>query len=72
MTEKGTLEVSLTDQEGGAGGVTRFPLSQDERQDVGEADYEGLPVAELSEKIDLLEQQMQVLKGELAVRREKE
>jgi hypothetical protein len=37
-----------------------------------DADIGGLPIEELSQKIDLLEEQMQILKGELSVRKERE
>ena len=72
LGDKGMLSVILSDRIGGAEGIGRFILPQF-RGEIGDgSDITGLPVEELSKKIDLLEQQMQLLEEELKVRRERE
>ena len=72
LDDKGMLLVRLTDRMSETESMGRFILPQfmDEFTDRGE--LKGLPVEQLSKKIDLLEQQISVLEGELEVRRVKE
>ena len=71
LDAKGYLTVKLTDKIGETESVGKFFLPQFQT-DVTTSDLGSLPVQELAEKIDLFEQQMQLLKGELKVRRERE
>ena len=65
------LEVSILDQESGMEGVAKFSVPQfgENGESVGIGD--GVPVEELSKKLEVLEEQMQLLKDELTVRRER-
>ena len=71
LDAKGYLTVKLTDKIGETESTGKFFLPQFQG-DVNSGDLGSLPVKELAEKIDLFEQQMQLLKGELEVRRERE
>jgi hypothetical protein len=70
--EKGYLTVTIMDRLGNTEAIGRFPLPQFISDLQTQEDLSRLPVKELAEKIDLFEQQMQLLKGELTVRRERE
>jgi molecular chaperone DnaK (HSP70) len=72
LDDKGYLAVTLVDRLSGTEGIARFQPPQFVTELEGEADLSNLPATELSQKIDLLEQQMQLLKGELAVRKARE
>ncbi len=65
----GTLVISLADKIGGVDGIARFVMPQFGGLVKGSIDFNSLPVEELSLKIDLLDEQMGLLKGELSVRR---
>jgi molecular chaperone DnaK (HSP70) len=69
---QGILIVTILDRMGGTEATAKWVLPQfvEERSDT--IDFSSLPVEELSQKIDLLEQQMDLLKGELTVRRVRE
>ncbi len=71
LAATGYLSVKLTDKIGETESTGKFFLPQFQ-VDVNSGDLGSLPVKELAEKIDLFEQQMQLLKGELEVRRERE
>jgi molecular chaperone DnaK (HSP70) len=68
LNATGILSIRLSDRIGDAEGMARYVLTQFRKETQAEADITNLPVEELSRKIDLLEQQMQLLKGELEVR----
>jgi len=70
--DKGILTVVVLDRVSGTESVGRFVSPQFADETRPDADLGGIPVEELSQKIDLLEQQMQLLKGELMVRRERD
>jgi hypothetical protein len=72
LSATGILTVRLTDRIGETEGMGRYFLPQFKKEGPGEGDVSTLPVEELSRKIDLLEQQMQLLRGELEVRRERQ
>lgn len=72
LDENGMLIVTLTDRLSNIDCFGRFTLPQFSTEKVADAEISQVPVSELSWKIDLLEQQMKLLKGELAVRRERE
>jgi molecular chaperone DnaK (HSP70) len=72
LDEKGYLTVTIMDRLGNTEAIGRFPLPQFISDLQTQEDLSRLPVKELAEKIDLFEQQMQLLKGELTVRRERE
>jgi len=72
LDDKGFLTVTLLDRLTGTEGIARFQPLQFVTELEGEADLSSLPATELSQKIDLLEQQMQLLRGELAVRKARE
>ncbi len=71
LDRHGILTVSLIDRNGNNESTARFMLPQFRRELKTEIDLSDVPVDELSKKIDLLEQQMDLLKGELTVRRER-
>jgi len=70
--ETGYLTVTIADRLRGTESIGRFVLPQYTGEIQSMDDLGRLPVKELAEKIDLFEQQMQLLKGELTVRRERE
>ncbi len=70
--DKGILTVVVLDRVSGTESVGRFVSPQFADETRPDVDLGGIPVEELSQKIDLLEQQMQLLKGELMVRRERD
>jgi molecular chaperone DnaK (HSP70) len=72
LSATGILTVRLTDRIGETEGMARYFLSQFKREGQGESDVATLPIEELNKKIELLEQQMQLLRGELEVRRERQ
>ena len=72
LSATGTLTIRLTDRIGETEGMARYVLPQFRRESQGETDFSNLPVEELSKKIDLLEQQMQLLRGELEGRGERQ
>jgi len=72
LDDKGMLAVSLADRISNTESIARFVLPQFMQESDTENNVSGLPVEEISAKIDLLEQQMLLLKGELADRRERE
>jgi molecular chaperone DnaK (HSP70) len=72
LDEKGILTVTISDRIGRIESHARFLLPQFASSMDAVVDVSGLPVEELSEKINLLEDQMKLLKGELTVRRERE
>ncbi|MCX6645179.1 MAG: Hsp70 family protein [bacterium] len=69
LDEKGMLSVSLTDRISNTEGYGKFVLPQFMAELTDRIELKGLPVEQMSRKIDLLEQQISVLKGELEVRR---
>jgi len=71
LNATGILMVRLSDRIGEAECMARFSLSHFRKEMHDEADISSIPVDELAKKIDLLEQQMQTIKGEIEVRREK-
>jgi len=72
LDEKGILTITIYDRIGRIESHARFLLPQFASSMDVAVDVSGLPVEELSEKINLLEDQMKLLKGELTVRRERE
>ncbi len=72
LSDKGILSVALYDKIGRIDSIAKFVLPQFAAGLPRTESLAELPVNELSMKIDVLEQQMQLLKGELAVRREKD
>ncbi|HDS31144.1 MAG TPA: hypothetical protein ENN67_08890 [Firmicutes bacterium] len=68
---QGVLQVTISDKRGGIEGTSKYVLGQFSGAKSDTIDFGSLPVEELSQKIDLLEQQMDLLKGELTVRRER-
>ena len=72
LSATGILTIRLTDRIGEIEGMARFVLFQFRKGVLGEGDISTLPIEEISRKIDLLEQQMQSLKGEMEVRRERQ
>jgi molecular chaperone DnaK (HSP70) len=71
LSATGILTIRLSDRIGEAEGMMRFSLSQLRKETHGEVDITSMPVDELAKKINLLEEQMQILKGEIDVRRER-
>jgi molecular chaperone DnaK (HSP70) len=71
LSATGMLTIRLSDRIGETEGVARYMLHQFRRETAGDIDLNSLPIEELSKKIDLLEQQMLLLKKELEVRRER-
>lgn len=69
LSVTGILSVRITDRIGDTEGTGRFILPQFKKETSTEPDITSLPLEELSQKIDLLEQQMQLLKTELEGRR---
>jgi hypothetical protein len=72
LDDKGILTVTIYDRIGRIESHARFMLPQFSSAMDTIVDVSGLPVEELSEKINLLEDQMKLLKGELTVRKERE
>lgn len=72
LDDKGMLSVSLTDRITNTESIAKFVLPQFMDELADRIELKGLPVEQMSQKIDLLEQQISVLKGELEVRRVKE
>lgn len=71
LDDKGILTIFIYDLIGRIESHARFLLPQFAPSLDAVVDVSGLPVEELSQKISLLEEQMQLLKGELTVRRER-
>jgi molecular chaperone DnaK (HSP70) len=71
LSATGILTIRLSDRIGEAEGMARFSLSSFRKEMHDEVDITSMPAEELAKKIDLLEQQMQTIKGEIEVRREK-
>jgi molecular chaperone DnaK (HSP70) len=71
LSENGALTVKLIDRIGETESMARFVLPQFSQEALCGTELSGIPVEQLAGKIDLLEQQMQLLKGELSVRRER-
>jgi len=72
LDDKGMLIVTLIDRLTKTDCFARFVLPQFSSEKIDDAEISQVPVSELSQKIDLLEQQMKLLKGELSVRRERD
>ena len=72
LEDQGMLVVTVTDRLTTTDCYARFVLPQFNTEQVSETEISHIPVSDLSQKIDLLEQQMMLLKGELTVRRERD
>lgn len=70
LSATGILTVKLKDRIGDAEGTAKYVPFQFRQELKNEVDLSKLPVEELSQKIDLLEEQMKLLKKELEVRGE--
>jgi molecular chaperone DnaK (HSP70) len=72
LDDKGFLTITLADRITNTESYSKFALPQFMDEMTERIELNGLPVEQLSIKIDLLEQQISLLKGELEVRRVKD
>ena len=70
LNARGILSVRLVDRIGRTEGFARFVPFQFRREVSSNLDVGRLPIDQLNQKLSLLEEQMQILKGELEVRGE--